>query len=63
MIWNVLLRRAALEFGIAPASFWSLSLKEWRALTTTGRGAEALSRSGLDALLAAHPDVADGDDR
>ena len=55
--WSEMMR-AALAVGIGPDAFWALSLKEWRMLV---RGAEAaLSRSELDALLAAYPDAAAG---
>lgn len=40
---------------LAPATFWSLSLPEWRALTTPPH-APALTRAGLDHLMQQHPD-------
>ncbi|CAN5340502.1 hypothetical protein BH09PSE2_BH09PSE2_03470 [soil metagenome] len=52
-----MLRLAALRLGVAPAAFWGLSLREWRALTATNRGeAGPLGRASFDALLADHPD-------
>tara|TARA_R110002072_G_scaffold105579_1_gene230808 strand:- start:444 stop:617 length:174 start_codon:yes stop_codon:yes gene_type:complete len=47
--------RLSVRIGIAPAAFWGLSLKEWRALTTSG-GPEPLRRAELDALRAKFPD-------
>lgn len=43
---------AAVAARIAPAAFWRLSLKEWRALTAT----DALTRAAFDALRARYPD-------
>ncbi len=40
--------------GIAPAAFWRLSLKEWRALAAPGES--ALTRAGFEALAARFPD-------
>lgn len=49
-----MLARAAL-LGVAPAAFWKLSLKEWRALVAPPR-TSALSRAELNALMQQHPD-------
>ena len=56
MIWGLLLRRAALEFGVTPEGFWRLSLREWRALSEVHH-AQPLSRADFDTLLAANPDT------
>jgi uncharacterized phage protein (TIGR02216 family) len=41
---------------LAPQVFWSLSLPEWRALTTPRR-APALARRDLDLLMQSFPDL------
>lgn len=53
--WAEMLRLAAVRFHIPPATFWRLSLTEWRALTEPERG-EILTREALDALAKAYPD-------
>ncbi|WP_421786020.1 phage tail assembly chaperone [Hyphobacterium sp.] len=50
------LRLAVLRFGLAPADFWRLSLKEWAWLAAPD-SPPALSRSDLDRLLSLHPDI------
>jgi hypothetical protein len=40
--------------GVAPAAFWRLSLREWRALTRSQT--DRLSHAGLDALMQQFPD-------
>lgn len=40
--------------GVAPAAFWRLSLKEWRALVAPGH--DALTRAAFDALASRFPD-------
>lgn len=54
--WAAWLRLACLRFGLAPAEFWRLSLKEWRALGADPAAPDPLRRAGFDALAAAHPD-------
>lgn len=44
--------RAAARMGVSPEAFWRLSLKEWRALTTLGAAANAMTRTTLDELMA-----------
>lgn len=46
---------AGFAAGVAPAAFWRLSVREWRALS--GSAAEALDRAGLLALAAQYPDA------
>lgn len=41
-------------FGVAPASFWRLSLKEWRALVSPAH--ETLTRAAFEALASRFPD-------
>jgi uncharacterized phage protein (TIGR02216 family) len=41
---------------LTPSTFWSLSLPEWRALTTPPRAA-ALSRASFESLMAEYPDL------
>jgi len=53
--WPAMLA-AALSFGVPPACFWRLSLKEWRALTAP-RADAPLSRAGFEALARRFPDV------
>ena len=53
LAWAEMLRAAAL-MGIAPAQFWKLSLREWRALTVhTG---PALPRKEFDLMMKTRPD-------
>ena len=56
MNWPEMLRLAAERFGIAPESFWRLSLAEWNALTAPLAGAAPLGRAGFEALAARFPD-------
>ncbi|MFC7378596.1 phage tail assembly chaperone [Brevundimonas sp. GCM10030266] len=53
--WGEMLRAAA-RSGVTPAAFWSLSLREWRLLTSPGRQHEALSRDVFERLAEAWPD-------
>lgn len=51
--WPTLLA-AAQALGLAPAEFWRLSLKEWRALIAPS--GETLSHSAFAALAQRFPD-------
>lgn len=51
--WPSALRRA-LQLGLPPREFWSLSLAEWRALTTSS--AEIPPQDAIDRLRRAYPD-------
>jgi uncharacterized phage protein (TIGR02216 family) len=42
---------------VAPAAFWRLSVKEWRALVR--REEHALARDALEAMMQAFPDTRD----
>ena len=52
--WPALLT-AAMSLGIAPATFWRLSVREWRAIAAPS-AATVLSRVELEALARAYPD-------
>jgi uncharacterized phage protein (TIGR02216 family) len=45
----------ALRLGLAPATFWRLSLREWRALSAAPMDA-TLSRAAFEALARRYPD-------
>lgn len=47
--WSQALRQAA-AMGIAPAAFWRLSLREWRALTAPANRAPLRRSEFLDLL-------------
>lgn len=53
--WLRLLATSA-SVGVAPARFWRLSVKEWRALVATEHN--GLTRSAFEALLQRFPDRA-----
>ena len=53
LAWAEMLRAAAL-MGIAPAQFWKLSLREWRALTPPS--GPALPRRQIDLMMKSPPD-------
>jgi uncharacterized phage protein (TIGR02216 family) len=53
--WAVMLGAAA-RVGVAPSTFWRLSLKEWRALISK-QPALALSRGAFEMLAARFPDT------
>ncbi len=60
--WGALLVAAA-RMGVAPESFWRLSLAEWRLLAAGTQPAPvAMARAELEALVARFPDegVKDG---
>lgn len=61
--WAERLRFAVRGLGLSPNEFWALTLAEWRALTAPAPGSAPISRAHLDALLAAHPDLARHGDR
>jgi uncharacterized phage protein (TIGR02216 family) len=55
--WRVLIALAQ-SLGVAPAAFWRLSLREWRALTRPQN--DRLSQAGLDHLMQQFPDHTHG---
>lgn len=52
--WGALLRLAHLQFGLKPAEFWALSVREWQWLTHAPVSHQ--NRSGLHELMRAFPD-------
>lgn len=56
--WAAWLAFAIRQLGLAPESFWTLSLAEWRVLTAPPSGAAPMTRAQLSALLAQYPDIA-----
>jgi uncharacterized phage protein (TIGR02216 family) len=52
--WPALIA-AACRLGVAPAQFWRLSLREWRALVAPPADA-AMTRARFEALLRLYPD-------
>ena len=52
--WGEMMRRAAF-FGVEPAAFWRLSLKEWRWLVGGGE-MSAMTGAELERLAQAWPD-------
>ncbi|HZV83826.1 MAG TPA: phage tail assembly chaperone [Brevundimonas sp.] len=53
--WGAMLRAAAL-MGIAPPTFWRLSLAEWRMLAETRETGPPISRAALTGLTEMWPD-------
>ncbi|MDZ7629690.1 MAG: phage tail assembly chaperone [Parvularculaceae bacterium] len=53
--WRHWLQFAVAGLNLDPATFWMLTIGEWRWLTESA-GPDALTRTGLDALLALYPD-------
>lgn len=53
--WGALLRLAWLRFGLNPAEFWALSVREWQWLTRSDPDYH-LKREGLQELMQAFPD-------
>lgn len=51
--WAMLLRLGLRELGLAPADFWSMTLKELAAALPP---CEAMTRVDLDALIERFPD-------
>lgn len=53
--WRDWLQFAVAGLGLDPQAFWTLTIGEWRWLTERAK-AGALTREGLDALIALYPD-------
>ena len=53
--WGAMLRQA-LGMGVAPDTFWRLSVREWRLLLQPVAGAGAMGRAELERLSALWPD-------
>lgn len=45
-----------MAIGLAPETFWRLSLAEWRMLTEAATGAAPMGRGEFERLMAAWPD-------
>lgn len=52
--WRALIA-AAQRLGVAPAQFWRLSLREWRALVAPSADA-LMTRAAFEALVRLYPD-------
>ncbi|MBV9905533.1 MAG: phage tail assembly chaperone [Alphaproteobacteria bacterium] len=55
--WRACLSFALGRLHLPPATFWSLSLPEWRALIAPYTQAAPLTRAGLKRLMEEHPDL------
>lgn len=58
--WPALMRAGLQGLRLHPAEFWALTPAELRLMLGQGAPAPALTRKGLDALLAAYPDKTKG---
>lgn len=59
--WSALMRAGMLGLRLTPTQFWELTPAELKLMLGQGAGTAPLSRSGLDALLAAYPDKQQGE--
>lgn len=59
--WPALMRAGLEGLRLKPDEFWRLTPAELKLMLGQGTGAAPLTRSGLDALLAAYPDATQGD--
>lgn len=59
--WPVLLKAGLQGLRLTPDQFWKLTPGELRILLGQGGGDASLSRTGLEALLAAYPDEEQGE--
>lgn len=55
--WPALMRAGIQGLRLTPDVFWQLTPAELRLLLGQGAGDAPMSRTGLDALLAAYPDT------
>ncbi|MFD0859565.1 rcc01693 family protein [Roseovarius aquimarinus] len=55
--WPALMQAGMRGLGLKPAEFWALTPAELRVMLGDMRGSAPLGRSGLDALMRAHPDT------
>ena len=58
--WPALMRAGLVGLRLRPEEFWALTPAELRLMLGQGGAAPALTRKGLDALLAAYPDDKEG---
>jgi len=49
------LKTAVRGFGLTPADFWDMSVRDWLALLS-GEGAQGLARTDLSILMNTYPD-------
>ncbi|MEM8870628.1 MAG: rcc01693 family protein [Pseudomonadota bacterium] len=54
--WPVLLRFGLAELRLMPETFWSLTPAELMVMAGQAGAGQAMSRAGLDALIARFPD-------
>lgn len=54
--WPALLRFGLVELRLAPEAFWRLTPAELMLMAGQAPGGAAMSRAGLDALIAKFPD-------
>ncbi len=59
--WPDLMRAGMVGLRLTPEQFWRLTPAELRLMLGQGAGIPAMSRTGLDALLAAFPDKEQGE--
>ncbi|SHI84772.1 phage conserved hypothetical protein [Shimia gijangensis] len=58
--WPSLMAAGLRGLRLRPADFWALTPAELQMILGQGAGAPALTRKGLDALLATYPDKTEG---
>lgn len=56
--WPVLMRAGLRDAGMSPEVFWSLTPAELHLILGEPGAGSPLGRGGLEALMAAYPDVA-----
>jgi uncharacterized phage protein (TIGR02216 family) len=54
--WPAIMRVGMREHGLRPVEFWALTPAEFWLLLGFAPGGSAMTRDGLDALMAAYPD-------
>ncbi|WP_158967914.1 rcc01693 family protein [Chachezhania sediminis] len=59
--WPAMMRAGMLGLRLDPAAFWRLTPAELRLMLGHGAQASPMGRAGLDALMAAYPDLQEGD--
>ncbi len=59
--WPALMRLGMVRLGLAPAVFWDLTPAELFLLAGLEPGEGAMTRAGLEALVARFPDAPKGD--
>lgn len=55
--WPALMRAGLQGLRLTPAEFWGLTPAELRLMLGQAAGQGALGRAGLEALMAAYPDL------